>query len=355
MSYPSDLARTKNWGTETLTDADLELQYDVIINWIMAFANLTSGHDHSGVANKGSKLSPANLKILNQAIGDILYADTVNSWARLAKGNDGQALVLADGIPSWGGIGKDAILRGFEVVFGTTAYLTVNAGTLFNGGTLIDKVANTDLALATAADWYDGNTHSYAGGAGLCYVGVDGEGNIKLLGANPPNKADASGNTAGDLLYYYDGAKYWRVLPEAVHIATNNTFDLKWFRFGNFVGFDVPPSLTTSVSNGQWSSALSIAGYIPATSIRAKFGCLADGANVHTQGVNIRPNGSNFNASIANGVGGHGTASGGTSLGSADWRGELDSFTDASQQVQYYNFSAGAIEITLKGYYINTK
>lgn len=57
MSYPSDLVRTKNWGTETLTDTDLEGQLDLIIDWAMALVNETSGHKHDATENEGPKIS----------------------------------------------------------------------------------------------------------------------------------------------------------------------------------------------------------------------------------------------------------------------------------------------------------
>lgn len=60
MAFPSDLARTKNWGTEILTDSDLETQLDLIINWVMAALDATNGHDHSGTSNKSKKIPLAS-------------------------------------------------------------------------------------------------------------------------------------------------------------------------------------------------------------------------------------------------------------------------------------------------------
>lgn len=57
MAYPSDLVRTKNWGSEILTDSDLEGQLDLIINWVMAAFHATTGHTHSGSGNNGPLLS----------------------------------------------------------------------------------------------------------------------------------------------------------------------------------------------------------------------------------------------------------------------------------------------------------
>jgi hypothetical protein len=104
MAYPSDLVRTKNWGTEVLTDADLEGQFDLIINWVMALVHQTTGHKHTGASNDAPILSPAScLVIASQAGGDILYASSATVWARLAKGTAGQVLRMNSGAtaPEW--------------------------------------------------------------------------------------------------------------------------------------------------------------------------------------------------------------------------------------------------------------
>ena len=103
MSYPSDLVRTKDWGNEILTDADLEGQFDLIINWVMASMHDTTGHDHTGISNKAPKISPANLLIASQAQGDTLYASSATVWARLAKGTAYQRLHMNSGAtaPEW--------------------------------------------------------------------------------------------------------------------------------------------------------------------------------------------------------------------------------------------------------------
>jgi len=84
-AWPSDLARTKNWGNEILTDADLEGQLDLIIAWVMACMNSSTGHTHVATSNKGPKI-PINsgLTIANQALGDVIYASASSAWARLA-------------------------------------------------------------------------------------------------------------------------------------------------------------------------------------------------------------------------------------------------------------------------------
>lgn len=57
MAFPSDLVRTKTWSSEVLTSTDLNSQYDLIISWIMAAFNSSTGHTHSGSGNNGPLLS----------------------------------------------------------------------------------------------------------------------------------------------------------------------------------------------------------------------------------------------------------------------------------------------------------
>jgi len=107
MAWPSDLLRTKNWGTETLTDADLEGQLDLIINWVMAMMSSTTGHAHLATANDSQKISAiTGLKIASQAQGDILYASSASAFARLGAGTAGQALTTAGAAanPAWAGM-----------------------------------------------------------------------------------------------------------------------------------------------------------------------------------------------------------------------------------------------------------
>lgn len=84
MAYPSDLTRTKNWGTEILTDADLEGQLDLIINWAMAVVNASTGHTHDGTSNNGPKIPITNLTVGSQALGDIIYSSSSTAMVRLA-------------------------------------------------------------------------------------------------------------------------------------------------------------------------------------------------------------------------------------------------------------------------------
>lgn len=56
MAWPSSSARTKNWGTEILTDADLEAQLDLLHTYNNDQLNATTGHGHTGGTNDGPKI-----------------------------------------------------------------------------------------------------------------------------------------------------------------------------------------------------------------------------------------------------------------------------------------------------------
>lgn len=55
--FPSDSIRTKNWGTEILTDSDLEAQLDLLHAYLVAALHSSTGHTHDGTSNQGPKLA----------------------------------------------------------------------------------------------------------------------------------------------------------------------------------------------------------------------------------------------------------------------------------------------------------
>lgn len=56
-AWPSASARTKNWGTEILTDADQEAQLDLLHTYFNDSLNASTGHGHTGTASDGPKIS----------------------------------------------------------------------------------------------------------------------------------------------------------------------------------------------------------------------------------------------------------------------------------------------------------
>jgi hypothetical protein len=75
MAFSSDLIRTKNWGTELLTDTDLEGQLDLIIAWVMASMNSSTGHNHAGTSNQGPKIPPTSLATISSLTEKVTLHD----------------------------------------------------------------------------------------------------------------------------------------------------------------------------------------------------------------------------------------------------------------------------------------
>lgn len=105
MAFPNDLTRTKDWGTEILYDTDLEGQFDLIINWLMAYAHETTGHTHTGAENQSPKITlttgvTGTLPVANGGTASTTAQTALNTLAgavtanRLLKGN-GTNIVLA--------------------------------------------------------------------------------------------------------------------------------------------------------------------------------------------------------------------------------------------------------------------
>jgi hypothetical protein len=209
----------------------------------------------------GSGITCPGSASITTAVGDyaFVYAETVSAFTVLYFRADGTALVA----PAASSSAEDAILHGFElttVVSGTT--VTIGAGKVVHGSTLIDKTADTTLTYGTAADWWDGAQDSYSGGAGWAYVGVDSSGNVKFLGANPPDKSDVSGNSAGELLYWYDATLYWRVVA-AVYVNTSDQST----REQSGIGRGSSIVATTALASGTSTSyaSISLSAIVPAT------------------------------------------------------------------------------------------
>ena len=284
--------------------------------------------------------------------GDTVYRGATG-FTKLNKGAVGQFLNQGANDPAWSDCASDAIHRGFEIddVANDDLVIVVKAGVLHHGSKAITKTANVTLTLGTAADWWDGAADTYAGGAGWCYVGVDVSGNVKLLGANAPDKADVSGNTAGTLLYWYDSTLYWRVIG-AVRIDTDDkAHAMGHIQNGNMVMFDVPPNVTTTVSENTWSGALSC--LIPAISNMGMFGMMLGDNDTSDSWMFIRPNGSTWSTDDENGIGQSSTAGGAHDIG-----GQRLCATDSSQQIQLYNKDTGASDSTsvdVEGYFLNIR
>jgi hypothetical protein len=84
----------------------------------------------SSTAAAWSYPNPAKARIASQAAGDVLYADTTTTWARLGKGADGTVLTLASGVPSWAAAGGGSSAPQFRIAPGyDESYWDTDSGT----------------------------------------------------------------------------------------------------------------------------------------------------------------------------------------------------------------------------------
>jgi len=96
MAYPSDLSRTKDWGAEVLLDTDLEGQLDLVITWLMAAFNESTGHSHDGTENEAPQIDVTDLDLPSGAAEDILYHDGSN-LDRMPEGTYFSVGMIIDG------------------------------------------------------------------------------------------------------------------------------------------------------------------------------------------------------------------------------------------------------------------
>ena len=249
---------------------------------------------------------------------------------------------------------EDFYIKGLILLSADQTGVSVDSGIVYHGTTRIEKIIQTELNIATATDWHDGAIDVFSND-GWCYVGVDVDGNIKLLGDNPPDTIDTDGNQAPNTsadsssIYWNNSSTYWRVLTE-VRISSDTTLVYPAKQVNDVVSFTgTPQTITTTVSTG-WSNKVSCQAGMPKTSQSALFGAeVEESVGTETMGVWIRPNNSIFSILPANAiVYGRFTSGGVNVLAGQGWSG-----TDNIQQIQYTNDETGgdtSTRITLISY-----
>ena len=93
----------------------------------------TDGDDAMTITDTGLVEFNTGFNIGSDAAGDVLY-NNGSKYVRLAKGTDGQALVLASGVPSWAAVTTD--ISGKASLDGATftGAIQANGGVVFNEG-----------------------------------------------------------------------------------------------------------------------------------------------------------------------------------------------------------------------------
>lgn len=97
MAYPALSARSKNWGTEILTDTDLESELDLLHDYVNAALDSSSGHKHDGTTSEGPKILTANIDDAAGTAGDIFQNTSGTTISRLAIGTANQVLAVNSG------------------------------------------------------------------------------------------------------------------------------------------------------------------------------------------------------------------------------------------------------------------
>src|SRR6185437_14662559 len=140
------------------------------------------------------------------AVGDMLYADTTTSLARLPKGNDGQVLTMQGGLPVWGSAGSGS--GGFwQEILGALSPITPSDDLLLgSSATASAKFAFTNVGggTPTASISGTGNNATYLTGDGTVAttnkktltLGSASSGNINLFGFT---SGVVHSNASGDL------------------------------------------------------------------------------------------------------------------------------------------------------------
>ena len=162
MAYPNDLSRTKNWGNEVLTDADLEGQLDLIITWLMASLDATSGHKHDATTNEGPKIATGGLdlstitqnlvmtsKILKLAKG----ADVASAAGNIVLGDDGNYFDIT-GVLAITSITIKTAGTVVTLQFDSTASM-VDGGNLKLNGSFLGAAESQITLISDGTNWFE--------------------------------------------------------------------------------------------------------------------------------------------------------------------------------------------------------
>lgn len=145
--------------------------------------------------------------------------------------------------------------------------------------------------------------------------------------------ATEQGTAPSDVTYYRYIGSFYNDAGQDI-----DTFYFRGKGSDPVVMWDVPVSITTTVSAAAWSAATSCAAGMPSHSELGIFGLEASD-NDNTCQLIIRPNGSTWNTAVANSIYLDAT---GTGDSSNVMGGQRLCATDGSQQIQYYNLTGDA-------------
>lgn len=202
MSFPSNSTRTKNWGTEILTDTDLEAAFDELHQYFIDSLDSSTGHNHEGGTNEGPQLDLTQavtgvLPVANGGTGLATLAALMNLiypigsiYCNYSVSTNPATLL---GVGTWVAL-AGSVLVGID---GTTEFLTAGQ----TGGSKTATITQAELpSYNLSFTRYDGNSSGF--------TGVQGTTN----GANPTTQNVSSGGsgTAMPILPPYTVIYMWR-------------------------------------------------------------------------------------------------------------------------------------------------
>lgn len=122
-AWPSTSARTKNWTTEILTDADLEGQLDILHTYFNDSLNASTGHAHTGGTADGPKITlttgvQGTLPLANGGTGVTTLAALLNLvypvgsvYINVSDSTNPGTLL---GFGTWVALGAGRVIVGFD-------------------------------------------------------------------------------------------------------------------------------------------------------------------------------------------------------------------------------------------------
>lgn len=237
-----------------------------------------------------------------------------------------------------------ASIWGAELVYVGADTLNAVSGTVDINGTVYERTAvSSTIDVSSDSDKVAGTANA-ASTWFYIYAYNDSGTSWDIKWWNlAPQYANCGTDTSGPLIFRQSGGAWYRCIG-AVYNDSGQALDA-WFQRGSLVMWDVPVNVTTTTSNGAWSSALSCSSAMPSTSELALFGGHGTRTAESTVYWFVRPNGSTWSSGVEN------SAIGWKEVGAQRW-----CATDSSQQIQYFTQDCDADwDLDVEGYVLNIR
>ena len=289
--------------------------------------------DHDFIVDNGDANNPK-----------LRYDASIDQWTFSNDGTTFKTMAASTDVAVINGA-----IEGFELIFQASANVQVNAGSCEINGVFVATTALTqDFSTASDNAWIGGTSSASASSWVYVYAFDQGSAVASFnFSLTAPDAIDESSNTGGIFKYLTTGGVDYRCIGAVFSDSQKSLTD--FFQRDNIIMNTVPANVTTTVSDDKWSAATSVR--LPDISTMGIFGLETTGTTASV-GTFIRPNGTSWSVNEANGIfmappaGGGGTISG-----------QRTCATDASQQIQYFNFVTNndTTRIDVEGWILNIR